>query len=139
MEVKTHGLKFHKFFWYVSLPLSLINNIGFLFTLYALCTVQGLGWSILLDIVVILLQCACIAIIFYGFLKRNSKGYYAIFALYVINVVYSLFLVGLYANLNPSGLVEVASSFVVTLVFAAVILYYYRKRKYQIFDFEPLA
>ena len=121
-------LAFHKFFWWVALPLSFLTgctgmnsavqdvNAGY----GAYATINVLYYFVILGLIA-----AC----FIGFFQWKSYAWYCVILILSVNVVYGLCAVVLYAVMLPDWIANAIVWLIISLLYGILIGIYYIKRR----------
>lgn len=119
-------LLFHKFFWYISLPLSFIGGAFQLFV-----SIKSLTFSMLYlpDVVSSLIGMVLVVLCFVGFFGWKAYAWYSVIILLSLNILFSLITVILSALVTPQQLGTQLIGFVVALIYGILVGIYYIKRR----------
>ena len=120
-------LAFHKFFWYVSLP------IGFLVTLGNLVEeISGMvffNWIYAIEIGFFLANLSLTLLCFVGFFKWKSYAWRSVMILLPTTVANNIFIVIVYALFLPSQIGTSIGRLVGVIIYAILVGIYYKKRR----------
>lgn len=119
-------LLFHKWFWYLVLPLSFIRGV---IQLFSIITGPDFGAVSLPDIAYIVIAMALMVLCFIGFFGWKSFAWYSVIILLSLNIAYSLLLVILYALFIPQQIGVQLFNFALYLVYGILVGLYYIKRR----------
>lgn len=126
-QIEGTPLKFHKFFWYVSLPLGALKILNSLFTdVPTLSYLLGAYiFFIILYVADIVLRIMC----FLGFSLWKPYSWYAVMGLLGMNFFSILLVIALYIIYIPSELANELRSTSVSFIYSIFVSIYYIKRK----------
>lgn len=120
-------LKFHKFFWYVLLPLNFISTAITFYQEFSVMT--EFTWLYAVDGVFFTLALFLMMACFIGFFGWKSYAWYSVMAFLGLLVVSGIGTVAVYAAYDPDQLPFAAGQLLAAILEAALIGKYYRKRR----------
>ena len=121
-------LTFHKFFWWVVLPLSFLTGCTRMNS--AVQDVNaGYGAYATIDVLYYFAILGLIAACFIGFFQWKSYAWYCVILILSVNVVYGLYGVVLYAVTLPDWIVTPIAWLIISLIYAILIGIYYIRRR----------
>jgi hypothetical protein len=120
-------LRFHKFFWYVSLPLGIVISVDNTYNSYL--TMESLNWLYISNYTFDIARIVVIIFVMKGFANWSLRAYYGVMILLLLNVTSYVIVIIAYMIYQPMGVYEVVGKFIANAVGAALIGLYYSKRK----------
>lgn len=136
-DVSDAPLKFHYFFWYVSIPLGTLLLIGYLMGDFAYLSDSAYSdVSLLFEIEIFFLLAELIlrVICFVGFFKWSKDAWYSLMSFLSLGIIYGILLPIMYAAYFPMLVERVLSKSIGTTIFSILVGIYYLKRKPLFFD-----
>jgi len=130
-------LVFHKFFWYVSLPIGFIASIISMIPYFS--DTSYLSWAYAFDFVYCAASLTLMAICFIGFFKWKSYAWYGVFIYLCIQIIYKALVVFLYALYSPDEIGTVIGQLIAILLYAILVGMYYKKRRLLFFPEQTQA
>ena len=122
----TAPLTFHTFNRYVFLPLGILSTLGQMMMEYESLTSGGFYTiDLCYTIIVLVLGIAS----FYGFFGWMPYAWYSIMALRILNIVYAVFVLILWAIYLPTQVASLLGEVLGTVLASVPICIYYAKRK----------
>lgn len=120
-------LAFHKFLWYISLPIGFIVTIGKMIN--ELSEMQYFNWVYAIDIGYFLIALSLMLACFIGFFGWKSYAWYSVM-IYLFTVgVYNIFVVVVYAMYIPDQIGTAIGQLLGALLYAIPVGIYYKKRR----------
>lgn len=120
-------LKFHKFFWYVLLPLNFISTAITFYQEFSVMT--EFSWLYAVDGVFFTLALLLMMACFIGFFGWKPYAWYSVMAFLGLLVVSGIGTVAVYAAYDPDQLPFAGGQLLAAILEAALIGKYYRKRR----------
>jgi uncharacterized membrane protein YccC len=130
-------LAFHKFFWYVSLPIGFIASIISMISYFS--DMPYLSWTYAFDLVYYVSLLTLLVICFIGFFQWKSYAWYGVFIYLCIQIIYSLSVILIYAVYIPNEIGTAIGQFIAILIYAILIGIYYKKRRLLFFPEQTQA
>ena len=124
---KNTPLAFHKFFWYVSMPLGIVVLTARM--IKTISEMQFFSWFIAMDAVFCVVLLTLEVVCFIGFFNWKPYAWYSIMAMLCVNAVYQFFVIALYALYLPDEIGIGLGSFLGFAIYAALVGTYYSKRR----------
>lgn len=120
-------LAFHKFFWYVSLPIGFIVLIGRMISEVSEMRFFNLLYAI--DIGYYIIALTIMLVCFVGFFGWKSYAWYGVIIYLCLSVAYNLFAVTIYALYIPDQIGTAIGQLLGILIYAILVGIYYKKRR----------
>lgn len=120
-------LKFHKFFWYVSLPIGFLAAIGRMFS--EISDILFFNWLYAVDIAYYIIALSLMLICFIGFFEWKSYAWYSVIIYLCVAVAYNLFAVIMYAVYMPQESGTAIGQLLGVSIYAILVGIYYKKRR----------
>lgn len=125
-------LKFHKFFCYVFMPISLFSCFAIISNLYTGYDLNN--WGVQIDMVYALASLALIFVILFGFRKWKPSAWYGIIVYLSLQMLYRLLVVVVYyislTQYDAAGYLNNGiSQFLGICTYCIPVIVYYSKRK----------
>lgn len=135
-DKNTAPLAFHKFFWFLTLPLGFITTLVSVYNTYS--QMRASNWLYTVEYVYstafLMLLLAC----FIGFFQWKSYAWHAVNACLALQAAYKVYAVIVYASYMPDSLGTALGQLAGGLVYAVLVGIYYRRRKGLFIAGEPL-
>ena len=120
-------LAFHKFVWYVSMPLGMLSALGqFYISIKGIVT---LSWLSFIDALYFATVFLLLLITFIGFFKWKSYAWYGFRSFLFVGFAYNIFGICVYQAYLPNLVGPAVGQWVVFTVYAILVGIYYEKRK----------
>ncbi|MEL7658911.1 MAG: zinc-ribbon domain-containing protein [Bacillota bacterium] len=120
-------LKFHKFFWYVSLPLGFLVLIGSMIS--EIREIVFFSWLYAIDIGYYVIALTLMLVCFIGFFEWKSYAWYGVMIYLSVIVLYNLIGVIIYAVYLPDEIGTAIGQLLGILIYAILVGIYYKKRR----------
>ncbi|MPM62855.1 hypothetical protein SDC9_109733 [bioreactor metagenome] len=120
-------LAFHKFFWYISLPIGFLVSISKMIS--EISQIIIFNWLYAIDIGYYIIALTLMLMCFIGFFGWKSYAWYGVMTYLSINVVYYLFAVIVYAKYIPDQIGIGIGQLLGILIYAILVGIYYKKRR----------
>lgn len=124
-------LAFHKFMWYVSLPLAFFTLLGQMSSEFS--TIEQWSWLYYVDFVHYIAALLLVITSFSGFFKWKSYAWYALLTYLGLQVGYCLLSVLVYASYHSEFIFYPISQLAAMLIYAIPVAIYYLKRRLLFF------
>lgn len=120
-------LAFHKFFWYVSLPIGFLISMGRMIS--EVSEMLFFNWLYAIDIGYYIIALTLMLVSFVGFFGWKSYAWYAVMTYLCVGVAYNLFAVIIYGLYIPDQIGTAIGQLLGVLIYAVLVGVYYRKRR----------
>lgn len=120
-------LAFHKFFWYVSLPIGFLVSISRMIS--EISEMIIFNWLYAIDIGYYIIALTLMLMCFIGFFGWKSYAWYGVMTYLFASVAYNLFAVIVYAKYIPDQIGTAVGQLLGILIYAILVGIYYKKRR----------